>query len=167
MARDYHRDFDVLEEETDWRSVRSTISSGSLVRVCVFDKVGLFEDGLFIDAVDHEFCLRCRAGNLLVVEGKKAVLEHSMGDATVHKLLWKRVICTNHSATRRYYMTRNVPSVCIRYASVDFTWALHGLIDLVVGSVFVLLFERDRPAKVLAMLSGGRDALIGRFGKRP
>lgn len=37
------------------------ISSGTLLPIASFDAVGPFEDGLFIDSVDREWCFRARA----------------------------------------------------------------------------------------------------------
>ncbi len=49
---------------------------------------------------------------------------------------------------------------------VDFTWVLHALIDLAMGSLLALCFEADRIAKFAAVVAGGRDALLGRLGPR-
>jgi rhamnosyltransferase len=164
--RAYHQPWDILEETPIWRSLRATITSGSLTPLWVFDKVGMFDDRLFIDSVDHEFCLRCRRDSLLVIEARSQAMDHSIGAITEHNFLWRRVACTNHSPTRRYYMTRNQIEVYGRHLFTDFRWSALGLYYLAVSSVIVLVLERDRWAKLGAMLEGARDVLLRRFGPR-
>jgi rhamnosyltransferase len=166
-GRDYHMAFDVIEETPLWRSVRTTITSGSLVRLAALDQVGSFDEILFIDCVDHDFCLRCRHKGWLVVEAKRHVMAHSLGAVTLHRLLWREVACTNHSPTRRYYMTRNTLEVCARNLTTDFLWSMHTALHFAGASVAMLIFERDRPAKIGAMIEGVFDFCRRRFGPRP
>ena len=165
-SQDYHLRGDILEETQEWREVRTTITSGALVRVSTLRALGLFDETLFIDSVDLEFCLRCRKNNLLVIESCKTVLAHSIGSATEHKLLGRRLVCTNHSPLRRYYMTRNQLSVCCRYVLFDPFWALRGLYHLLGSNVAVLLYEDKKAAKMLAMITGLAHFVLGRYGRR-
>jgi rhamnosyltransferase len=165
-GRDYHHRLDILVESTNWRSLRSTITSGSLVRVDLFEQIGLFDDALFIDAVDHEFCLRVRKQGWLVIEGRRQVLEHSIGDATEHRLLGRRIVCTHHSPVRRYYMTRNQLEVCGRNLLVDPVWATKGLLQFAAGSMAALIYETDKLAKFRAILTGMWHFALRRFGPR-
>jgi len=166
-GRDYHRPGEILEETERWRSMRTTITSGSLVRVSVFPQVGLFDERLFIDAVDLEFCLRCRRHGLLVVESREVLLTHSMGDSTTRVLFGLPIVLTRHSALRRYYITRNQLEMCRRFAAVDPRWVLGALWDLASGSAITLLLETERGAKLGAMFSGLRDFALRRFGSKP
>ena len=45
----------------DWTVIRTTMTSGNLVNIAIAQAVGGFDDSLFIDYVDHDFCLRLRA----------------------------------------------------------------------------------------------------------
>ena len=165
-GRDYHRAGEVLEETEQWRSVRTTITSGSLVRVSVFPKVGLFDTRLFIDTVDLEFCLRCRRQGLLVFENRDVILAHSMGNSTTRVVFGFPLVLTGHSPLRRYYITRNQLEMCRRFVSSDPRWALGALWDLASGSAITLLLETDRRAKLRAMLSGLGDFALRRFGQK-
>jgi rhamnosyltransferase len=165
-GRDYHQGWDVLEEGPGWRSVRTTITSGSMVKVEVFGIVGFFDEELFIDFVDHDFCLRCRAHGFLVIEDRAVAIDHSIGDAMERSLLGRRVVCFNHAPERRYYITRNQLEVCVRYLRVDAVWALLGLCHLAGASLIVLLYEQRRVAKLGAMFEGGGDFILRRFGPR-
>ena len=74
---------------------------------------------------------------------------------------------TNHSPTRRYYMTRNPLAVYGRYFGFDPIWSLRGYAHLLVSTVLVLLYERERKVKLRAVLQGARDFARRRFGPRP
>jgi len=165
-GRDYLRAWDVLEEAPAWRSVRTTITSGSLTRVSVFDTVGFYDEGLFVDSVDHEFCLRCRRHGFLIIEGRAQFMDHSMGSGQAHRLLGRTVVCGHHAPIRRYYIMRNQLEVCRRYMRVDPAWARLAMVDLMGNSLAVLLFEDRKAAKLGAMLAGARDFAMRRFGPR-
>jgi rhamnosyltransferase len=162
----YLRGSDVLDERPDWRSVRATITSGSLVRCDVVEKLGPFDESLFIDGVDHDFCLRCRRAGYLVVEGRRQIMDHSMGSVTLRRLFGRTIACTNHSPTRRYYMTRNSLEVSARYAITDGSWSLRNVVHLVDSNLSALLFEALRSEKAMAMLQGAWHFATRRFGPR-
>lgn len=162
----YHHSVDILVDTPDWRVLRTAITSGSLVRVSLFGQIGLFDDALFIDMVDHEFCLRARKNGWLVIEGKQQVLEHSIGAATEHRLLGRRVVCTNHSALRRYYMTRNQLEVAARNVLYDPVWSFKIFLQFASGIVATLRYESDKRAKLGAMATGAWHFARRRFGPR-
>ncbi len=95
-GRDYHHPEDIIETAPLWRSLRATITSGSLIRTEVFAQIGVFDDTLFIDSVDHDFCQRCRRHGWLVIEGREQLMEHSIGAVTEHDFLWTRVGVVGH-----------------------------------------------------------------------
>ena len=47
--------------------VDADITSGNLVKAEVFDKVGFFDDSLFIDLVDTDFCMRLNEKNIKMI----------------------------------------------------------------------------------------------------
>ena len=165
-GRDYHLPWDILEDAPTFRLVRTTITSGNIIPIDVFETVGAFDEALFIDSVDHDFCLRCRSHGLLVVEGKLQVMDHAKGQSKEHRFFWLRVPVSNHSPPRRYYITRNQLELCRRYLFVDFVWVCAAGLLLLCEAVFVLLYEQERRAKFNAMIEGARDFLLRRFGPR-
>lgn len=44
-----------------FRERKTLITSGMLIPLSLFGKIGMFREDYFIDSVDHEFCLRARA----------------------------------------------------------------------------------------------------------
>jgi len=165
-GRDYHRSGDILEETGAWRSVRTTITSGALTRCEAFRALGLFDERLFIDGVDHDFCLRCRGAGWRVIESRGQVMDHSLGAISRRRLLWGSVACSNHSALRRYYITRNTLELSLRHLRHDPVWCLRAAGNLLVDSLVVVLLEEDRQAKLGAILQGTWHFVLRRFGPR-
>lgn len=157
-------DRNVLSEGPHWRLMRSLITSGSLVRVDTFARVGLFDERLFIDFVDHDHCLRLRRQGWLLLQSKDIVLGHAIGRQSTHRLLGRTVHCSNHSAARRYYFTRNQLEFYRRYGRDEPRWVLNGLLNLAVTTVLIVLFEAQKCAKLAAVGRGLWHFVIRRFG---
>lgn len=156
----------VISEGEGWRMLRATITSGSFVRMTVFSTVGLFDEKLFIDAVDHDFCLRLRRKNWRIVEVGGVVLEHSIGHATSHRLMGYQFACTHHSPLRRYYMTRNHLEVSRRNMFFDPKWVAITVSQLIAGNFVTLIYEDQKFLKLRAIFLGILDFLFRRFGSR-
>lgn len=157
---------DVIRAGPGWRILRTSITSGSLVRCDVLRQAGMFEDPLFIDFVDHEFFLRLRRAGWLLLEASDAVMEHSLGASTVHMILGRRVVLTHHAATRRYYITRNQLEISRRNLIFDPGWSVRGLLTLAYVTFTVLVLEEGKAAKFRAVGQGVFDFLTRRFGPR-
>jgi rhamnosyltransferase len=146
--------------------VRDCMTSGSMVHAGTFRALGMMDEELFIDYVDLDFCLRLRAAGLKLVECPEAVLMHSLGRMTQHRLLGKTFSTTNHSAKRRYYITRNRLVVMRRYFRFDRQWAFGDFRSMVKESIKILFCEKDKLAKAGYMLRGIFDAAFNRLGPR-
>ena len=161
----YDNPGDVIADNGDWMLMRTTITSGNMVSVAALRKTGAFDDTLFIDFVDHDFNMRCRQNGFLIVGAKRQILLHSLGHTTLHRLLGRQIICSNHSALRRYYMTRNQLEIYTRYAAFEPLWCAKGLWHLLIGSILVLIYERDRFKKLRGMIKGVCHFVLRRFGR--
>jgi len=141
------------------------ITSGSLMPLGVFDRCGWFEEDLFIDRVDDEYCLRARSMGHTIALCGDAVLYHSVGSPKMHSFLGiRQVRATHHSAKRYYYLTRNrivmVKRYWRRYPRWSYLTARSVLRDLIVNFVV----EDERSAKLAMTLRGIVDGLVGRMG---
>jgi rhamnosyltransferase len=146
-------------------NILSAMTSGSLIPIRLFDCVGTFNESLFIDYVDIEFCVRSRRAGYSIFQSPQAVLHHSLGRITRHRLLGRWFASTNHSAPRRYYITRNRSWVLWQFKR-DWSWSSSEFHSALRDTVKVFLVEKDRLAKMKNMMLGFVDALRGRMGKR-
>jgi rhamnosyltransferase len=142
----------------------AAMSSGSLIHARVFRQLGLLEEALFIDAVDTEFCLRARSRGMLILQAPVEVT-HALGAVTHHRILGHSFSVTNHSPSRRYYMTRNRLVLMRRYRK-DSEWVLRECWAMAMEFVKILLAESQKRRKLAAITLGTWDAVRGRLGCR-
>jgi rhamnosyltransferase len=137
--------------------IDALISSGALFSRALLEDIGLHDESLFIDYVDHDISLRAaRAGytNLKVFD---TLLDHRFGESQPSRLLWRIVYVSNYSPMRQYYMSRNRVIMARRFGWGRWLW--DDLRYAVKAWIKVLVAERGRPAKVRAALRGFRDGL--------
>lgn len=148
-----------------WRELRTAMTSGNLVNVTAAMSVGGFDATLFIDYVDHEFCMRLRRNGYHIIEASGAVLRHSLGEMEVRSLLWRRPRVTHHSPTRRYYITRNRLIVWRQNLTFDLRWTLRDMRSFLYELGYIVLWEQEAPKKMRAVARGVLDGIRNARGK--
>lgn len=139
------------------------MTSGNLLRLSTFKALGGFREDLFIDQVDHEFCLRGRRAGWRIVQKRDVLLLHRMGSLREVRFPVHCFI-TDYSPLRRYYMVRNLFEMVREFGGEypEFVlqqrrWWRHDLPKIVVS-------EPHRLRKLLMMYRGWRDFRRRRFG---
>ena len=145
------------------RVVSSAITSGNLVRLDVFDRIGRYDDKLFIDSVDFDFSLRLRRAGLLIHQISSAEMRHSVGDPTKVPRSLRRYYA-QHAPVRRYYMTRNFLYLAERHARAFPGFIVKLGMAHVINCVFIALFDPSPLRSYGAMIHGVRDYLRRRTG---
>jgi rhamnosyltransferase len=140
--------------------IKTTITSGNLVKVDSFEKIGFFEESFFIDYVDHEFCLRIRSNGLLVVESQNAILEHNLGNSSAHQVLAIKLVTTSHSPIRRYYKYRNLVRTFKKYYWFEPLMLATQFKSLLIEPIKILLWETDKWAKISSIGKGLLDGVL-------
>lgn len=152
-----------MEPDTG-RSELTTITSGSLNRVDISYEIGGFETKLFIDHVDHEFCLKLNKLGFKIMKLNAIVIKHEIGNITRHKLLWTTVATSNHSYIRRYYYYRNSIFLLKKYFSFFPLWTskiiLHDLLNLFK----ITFYESDKRKKLKYAFKGLYDGITNNYG---
>jgi rhamnosyltransferase len=141
--------------EADW-----LISSGMLIAAAVLRDVGLTREGLFIDEVDTEWCLRARARGYRSIGACAAVMQHTLGSDTVKVRLNRSRHVPVHSPIRLYYIMRN-GLLLARLPHVPSTWWMPNFKRLAAQLVFFSAFIPPRVRNLSMMLRGLRDGLLG------
>lgn len=140
------------EAGTGSREIDVLISSGSLLSRELLETIGLHDEGLFIDYVDHDLCLRARKRGFRNVKAFDALLDHRFGDSHPVRVLGRRIYLADYSPMRQFYATRNRVVVVRRFGLGRWFWA--DLWFTTKAWTKVVFFERDRPAKIGAALRG-------------
>lgn len=136
------------------RPVDLAISSGMLVDLSLVPQLGLFRDGMFIDLVDTEYCLRTRARGFEIVAVPSAILEHSIGNVQRESLLGLKVYPTHHAPRRHYFLARNRVHLWKAYGRAFPSWACYEFFSAAKLLTKSLLYEPDRWSKLRITLRG-------------
>lgn len=157
-----------IEENSEMNAyeyVDADITSGNLLRAEVFDKVGFFDDSLFIDLVDTDFCMRLNEENIKMIKVRDAILYHSLGESQSVKSIFGKFNTSNHSALRRYYMTRNRFYTWEKYKDLN-SFTLNRDKKLFKKEfVKIILGEKDKVNKIKMVFRGYKDYKKGIRGK--
>ena len=137
--------------------VSELISSASLIAISNFEKVGLMDETLFIDGVDHEWCWRANlrmGGRFFIVETIK--LSHHLGEGDRH-FLWKKVPIP--TCFRTYYQYRNY-FILLRRNYVPIYWKVSNGIKYMVKLFYYPLCVPPRLLYIKNIWKGIRDGII-------
>lgn len=148
------------------QEIRMTMTSGNLLRLKAYQACGPFEEKLFIDSVDHEYCLRLRRKKWKIVRLNSVILFHELGKITYTPFAGMRLKTTHHNATRRYYVARNRLYVMFKYFWFDTKFFRREAGHYLKDYLRVIFLEQNRSAKIAAMLLGTWHFIIGRLGPR-
>lgn len=85
------------------------ITSGSILNLSLFKKIGFFDENLFIDWVDSEYCYRSLLNGFKLIKCYGIYLNHNLGDIKMGRSFksGKLTPRTLHNPLRMYYLVRN------------------------------------------------------------
>jgi rhamnosyltransferase len=156
----------VVVEKRDPESVDAVITSGSFMCLQAYERVGKFDDKLFIDWVDWDICFRLRAYGYYIVRLYDAKIIHKLGDTSEIRIFKKHLMyITNHSYIRYYYKTRNALFLCRKYKNISAKSCYFLRKSILSDFIKVLLFEKDKLHKLKSFYIAYKDYLIGKMGK--
>jgi rhamnosyltransferase len=141
------------------------ITSGMLITVAAYRKIGAFRDDYFIDFIDNEYCLRAGTLGLSIAVNCDIVLDHSIGNRSLRRFCGLTIKPNNHLPTRRYYMSRNGIRTTIDYFPRYPCYAVLILARLVHETLSIILYENRKWEKIMALLLGAYHGVIGKMGK--
>lgn len=139
-------------------SVELCITSASLTRLRTWKDLNGFNEWLFIDCVDYDYCIRARKLGGKINRVNDVIIDHQVGNPqTKYFLFGIKVKLYNHSPFRNYYIVRNNIYLLKLY------WKdLHGfiwLLKLVHFELKKVIFEKDRVKILHSIIKGINDGL--------
>ena len=104
-----YTDSSLQARECQFSHAPHLITSGSMLNLAAFKNIGPFDEALFIDKVDHEYCLRALAKGYKIIQFNNIYLTHTLGNVSYHRSLksGKATPRILHSPIRMYYIVRN------------------------------------------------------------
>lgn len=141
------------------------MTSGNIINLEAYKKIGGYKDNYFIDDIDIEYCMNLNLNNYKIIRLNYVKLKHDLGDIEVKHILNRNFVCSNHNYIRRYYMTRNTFFLCDKYSSYypDYCKFLkRGLRGQLQN---IILFEKNKIKKIVSMYRGYKDYKKGVMGE--
>lgn len=142
------------------------ITSGTLIRYSLYQRIGPFREDYFIGFVDVEYGLRAAGLGLRVALNSQLTIDHAVGHRVVKRFLGLTLKPDHEPPARKYYAARNGVRTALDYFSsrpILLPWVAGAL---AVNLFATLLYEERKAAKVGATLAGVFDGLTGRMGER-
>lgn len=154
IERKHKKEYKVDSQYLYW-----TMTSGNLINLELFQKVGMFKEEFFIDGVDYEYCLRARKNGYKILQCNRAILLHNPGITKIKKILFWNYKYGYMSPTRMYYQIRN-----LKYISKEYKSFRAELIIIIKFLKIVLLFDNKK--EFFTMFKKGiKDCKENKFGK--
>lgn len=144
--------------------VTVVITSGAFTNVAAWRSIGGFQEDLFIDYVDTEFCLRALSAGYRVSACCAARLRHNLGNRRVVRFLGRDFMPTFHSPSRHYYTARNRIHVLRQHGRAFPHWLLADILMGTYNLFRVAFLEDNRREKLSATARGTLAGLQGRKG---
>lgn len=145
--------------------IRKVITSGALLNLAIHEEVGGYDERLFVDLVDDEFCYCVRSHGYTVLKCNYTYISHELGQKEKALPILKRkegegikvvyLYRSNHALWRRKDIGRSAAIILNTYKGNP----LHHRIVLSLGKyfVFALILERKKFAVARESLRGFRE----------
>ena len=147
-----------------YERVDEVITSGMILDIEKVEKIGGFLEKLFIDYVDYELCYRAYKNGFTCMMINDCYLTHQVG--SVNPIDRYGIHFNNHNEHnkyRMYYLFRNMIYILKKY---PFNWK-KSVKDQTKNLLKIVLVEENKKEKIVNVLLGIKDGIIGRYGHYP
>ncbi|MFZ6815385.1 glycosyltransferase family 2 protein [Undibacterium sp. Rencai35W] len=127
------------------------ITSGMLIRTDAWLDTLRYDDGMFVDYTDTEWCFRARDKGYRLFGSTEVQMGHALSDAPPVRLF--KLNFFHYSALRRYYYFRNTLLIC-KKPYVSAAWKKRLLTGLALRFIVSLFYESKRWSQFIMMCKG-------------
>jgi len=135
--------------------VNFCITSGSLCNTEILNKLGGFDDYMFIDYVDYDICSTVIENNYKILKINEIGFYHEVGKSKKIKFLFFESIVYNHSYTRTYYIIRNMYYYSYKHRKSINTIKMK--FRILKKKILILLFEKYKIKKLKMIIRAKKD----------
>lgn len=136
------------------------ISSGMIIPVKVYKDVGGYEESLFIDGVDHEWCWRARTKGYKILMNQNVKLNHQVGEGDKFIFFIRFRV---PAPIRTYYQYRNYFKL-IKRSYVPVYWKISNAIKYVIKIIVYSFFFENGKEYRKHIMSGIIDGIRNNDG---
>lgn len=155
----YNTDRNAKKPRTGFEKVKLSMQSGTLFKRDTFNKIGYFNEQLFLDVVDYEYFLRMNQVDLQLIRINPAVLDHQPATTRILKLGFGKLKYGIASPVRYYYQARNLLWTAKKYKDPK----LYFILTIKLLKIVILFDNKKRYLR--AFNQGIKDANYNKLGK--
>ena len=148
--------------EKQLQEVSTWITSGNFIILENYKRIEGFREELFIDFVDFDLNEQFNRINKKIAIFQDLSIKHQIGNPKKYNFCGIKFTVMNHAPIRYYYRFRN--ALYLYHKNKKFYKKLYRK-GLLVDIPKVILFEKDKRAKLKMIRQGRRDARHGKLGK--
>lgn len=138
-----------------YKEVKTCITSGALTNLKVWEKISGFDEKMFIDRVDFDYCYRIRKAGFKVIQTSTVTLDHSIGNAKIYRFLFWKFIDMEHTSFRAYYIAQN--NIYYPRKNKLIFHLIRGNLRNLKYIFLVLLYENNKKEKLRAIIKGWKN----------
>jgi rhamnosyltransferase len=127
------------------------ITSGAFMNLNAWKKVFGFDETMFIDSVDFDFCISLRDAGYKIFKTTKTKILHEVGHSRIVNFLGKEELILNHSCQRYYYIIRNTIYLGRKHQGIPL---LKQILLSIKKIILVLFFEKSKSQKIKLSIKG-------------
>lgn len=149
--------------DVDFIDRYTVITSGNLLKTSIFEKIGLFDEKMFIDSVDFEYCLRIKKYGYKIIRCFRAALHHSLGSIDYLELFNNKIPFTVHPPFRKYYIMRNHIYITKKYMltfPIYCIWKQTAILRLILQILFI---EKNKGSSLRYIFKGLCDGIVNNY----
>lgn len=144
-------------KENEVERIDACITSGSLTNLDAWENIGGFDEWMFIDHVDNEFCAHLRVEGYYILRVNSAVLFQRAGEMKYVTFFGKKILLPYYSELRNYYICRNTVYFIKKYRKK--LPMKKELLSFVYSQCIKFLLEKNRFRTIKSSVKGIRDGL--------
>lgn len=157
---------DRIKKNMVWQYVETAFTSGNLVNLKAFKKVGGWNEDLFIDGVDYDFDFRIQLAGYVLVQYNHIIFPHKLGNVKEYRLFGRKLFAsTHHNYIRRYYIVRNRLYLCKKYGNIFRNFAKEERLANIKEFFKILFVEKDKWRKLRSFWLGFYDFRHNKLGQ--
>jgi rhamnosyltransferase len=134
---------DVFSQET------CVIQSCSIIKQSVLKDINFFNEWLFIDGVDFDFCLRAKKHGYTILKSNRILIQHSLGE----KKKFFFFVFNKHDFKRNFYIGRNHKFITLKYFKDFKTFIIKKNIFFIFHILKLIFVEMDKK-NVMSLFKG-------------
>lgn len=147
-----HSDNKTEIKSDGYELVKWAISSGSFLNLEVFKKTTGFDEFLFIDRVDYDYCKMISEMQYYIIKVSDVFLLQELGETRYR--FGKSI--SEHSSLRIYYMSRNRWYISNKHERFPKKWIVP-LLATIRQYFMIIVYERDKVNKINCLNRGIKD----------